>query len=168
VLVTLALQEQQAIGWGLCLHGYLSHHWALAVAAHPSPPTPRKTHSSTSSDFGSIWARKTISELWAFAREMWLHRNSHLHDPSSADSTKMMGAAVNAAITALYEQVDTYSAQDRWRFDMPLALCLCTRLRSRHCWLALTKILTAKSSNLDPQGQSRLTTYFQVISSLRP
>jgi hypothetical protein len=80
----------------------------------------------------------------------------------------MKGAAVNAAITALYNNIDTYSAQDRWRFDMPLAIRLRTPLRSRRRWLALTKILIAKSSNLDPRGQSQLTTYFQVVRTLRP
>jgi hypothetical protein len=80
----------------------------------------------------------------------------------------MKGAAVNAAITALYAAVDTYSAQDRWQFDMPLALRLRTRLQSRNCWLLLTKVLIEKSTNTDPQGQSWLTTYFQVINTLRP
>jgi hypothetical protein len=167
-LVALALQEQQAIGWDLCFRGYLSRHWALAVAAHPSPPPPPKNCTASPFDHGSIWARKTISELWEFARDMWLHRNSSLHDPTSTDCRQMKGAAVNAAITALYAAVDTYSAQDRWRFDMPLALRLRTRLRSRNRWLLLTKVLIEKSTNTDPQGQSRLTTYFQVINTLRP
>ena len=168
-LVALALQEQQAIGWDLCFRGYLSRHWALAVAAHPSPPMPPKNCTASPFDHGSIWARKTISELWEFARAMWLHHtNSSLHDPTSTDCCQMKGAAVNAAITALYADVDTYSAQDRWRFDMPLALRLCARLQSRNRWLLLTKVLIEKSTNTDPQGQSQLTTYFQVINTLRP
>jgi hypothetical protein len=151
-LVVLALQEQQAIGWDLCFCGYLSRHWALAVAAHPSPPMPLKNRTASPFDHGSIWARKTISELWDFAQAMWLHRNSSLHDPTSTDCRQMKGAAVNVAITALYADVDTYSAQDRWRFDMPLALHLRTRLRSRNRWLLLTKILIEKStsSRLEP------------------
>jgi hypothetical protein len=167
-LVALALQEQQAIGWHLCFRGYLSRHWALAVAAHPSPPVPRKQSNAKPNDFGSTWSRTTVSELWDFARAMWVHRNSCLHDPTSLECRQLKGAAVNAAITALYDRVDTFSAQDRWRFDLPLALRLRTRLSARNRWLRLTKILIDKSTNTDPQGQSRLTTYFQVINQLRP
>ena len=167
-LVALALTEQQAIGWDLCFRGYLSRHWALAVAAHPSPPTSTQKTTATPLDLGSLWARKTINLLWEFAHDMWIHRNSFLHDPTNTDCCNMKGAAVNAEITALYDKVDSYSAQDRWHFDMPLALRLRTPLRSRRRWLALTKILTAKSTNIDPRGQSRLTTYFQVVQNLRP
>ena len=167
-LVALALTEQQAIGWDLCFRGYLSRHWALAVAAHPSPPTSTQKTNATPLDLGSLWARKTINLLWEFAHDMWIHRNSFLHDPTNTECCNMKGAAVNAEITALYNKVDSYSAQDRWRFDMPLALRLRTPLRSRRRWLALTKILTAKSTNIDPRGQSRLTTYFQVVRNLRP
>jgi hypothetical protein len=129
---------------------------------------PPKNCTASPFDHGSIWARKTISELWEFAWAMWLHRNSSLHDPTSTDCHQMKGVAVNAAITALYAAVDTYSAQDRWRFDMPLALRLRTRLQSRNRWLLLTKVLIEKSTNTDPQGQSWLTTYFQVINTLWP
>ena len=99
---------------------------------------------------------------------MWLHRNSTLHDPKMDDCRQMKGAAVNAAITSLYANVDSYAAEDRWRFDMPLALRLRKPLRSRQRWLAITRILVEKSRNDDPRGQSQMTTYFRVLSILRP
>jgi hypothetical protein len=53
---------------------------------------------------------------------MWLHQNSFLHDSNDIDCHQIKGATVDATITTLYAQIETYSAQDRWRFDMPLAL----------------------------------------------
>jgi hypothetical protein len=45
----------------------------------------------------------------------------------------MHDAEINDAITKLYEKVNTYSAEDRWYFDVPLAIRLCKPLRSRKC-----------------------------------
>ena len=91
-LVALALKEQQAIGWHLCFRGYLSRHWALAVAAHPSPPVPRKQSNAKPNNFGSTWSQTTVSELWDFTRTMWVHRNSFLHDPTSLECCQLKGA----------------------------------------------------------------------------
>jgi hypothetical protein len=112
-LVELALSEQHAIGWDLCFRGYLSRHWALAVAARPSLPmqTPPTTKHL---DTGKIWAQKTVCQLWEFGREMWLHRNSILHDSTIEECCQMKGAATNAEITALYDNVDSYAAEGRW------------------------------------------------------
>jgi hypothetical protein len=40
----------------------------------------------------------------------------------------MKGATVDANITTLYNKVDSYAAEDRWHFDLPLALRLRTPL----------------------------------------
>jgi hypothetical protein len=34
----------------------------------------------------------------------------------------IQNAEINDAITKLYDKVDTYSAEDHWCFDLPLAL----------------------------------------------
>jgi hypothetical protein len=75
---------------------------------------------------------------------MWLHRSSTLHDSTIEDCRQMKGAAINAAITALYRDVDSYVAEDWWRFDMPLTLHLRTPLCSRTQWLTLTRVLVGK------------------------
>jgi hypothetical protein len=165
--VETALSEQSAIGWDMCFRGYLSRHWALAVSTNPRLSKHEKQPPSTRSDTGKTWARKAISQLWEFAHEMWLHRNSVLHDTTNIDCQQMKGAAVDAAITALYSQVESYAAEDRWRFDMPLSLRLRTPLRSRRRWLTLTRILVEKSSNYESKGQRRLTTFFKVIRPRR-
>jgi hypothetical protein len=165
-LVTKALLEQRAIGWDLCFRGYLSRHWALAVAACPFLP-PIDECPSTSLDTGKTWARKSIFHLWEFGYEMWTHRNSTLHNSALPACHQMKGAAVDADIATLYHQVDSYAAEDRWRFDLPLALRLRTPLRSRRRWLSLTRVLVDKSTNHDPRGQSKLTTFFQVLSPWR-
>jgi len=43
----------------------------------------------------------------------------------------MKGAAVDAGIQRLHDKVDSYAAEDRWHFDLPLALQLKKPLRSR-------------------------------------
>jgi hypothetical protein len=62
---------------------------------------------------------------------MWEHQNAVLHNTQLESSRKMREAEINYAITKMYEQVDTYSAEDRWNFDIPLATRLCKPLRSR-------------------------------------
>jgi hypothetical protein len=84
---------------------------------------------------------------------MWLHRNSNLHDPTNTKCSQMKGAAINAAITALYDKIDTYAAQDRWRFDMPLALHLRTPLRSRNRWLHSQKYLLTSQPMSMPEDR---------------
>jgi hypothetical protein len=82
-----------------------------------------------------IWVRKTVMLLWDFAHEMWEHRNSVLHDTNLTASRATREAEINDAITKLYDNVDTYSADDQWYFDMPLAIRLRKPLRSRRRWL---------------------------------
>jgi hypothetical protein len=43
----------------------------------------------------------------------------------------MQDAKINDVITKLYEKVDMYSAEDRWYFDVPLAIQPRKRLCSR-------------------------------------
>jgi hypothetical protein len=113
-LIALALRNNMPfIGWDLCFCGHLSRHWALAVAAHPSQPNPTNNYAAKKPlDTGKTWARKTIYQLWEFGQEMWLHLNSTLHDPTIVECRQMKGATLNAAITALYGNVDTYAFQD--------------------------------------------------------
>lgn len=82
------------------------------------------------------------------------------------ESRKMKGAAVNEEITKLYENVDSYAAEDRWRFDLPLPLRLQKPLRSRRRWLTLTNVLVEKSTNNDTRGQSHITTFFETLGTL--
>ena len=136
--VELALREQASLGWSLGSRGYLSKHWAKAVAAHH-----KFGYDTTKNavEQGQTWARRTIHQLWEFGQEMWHDRNRMLHDPKGEDTQAMKSAAVDVAITKLYENVDSYAAEDRQFFDFPLALRLRKRLRSKRRWLALAKTL---------------------------
>jgi hypothetical protein len=60
--------------------------------------------------------------LWDFAHKMWEHQNSVLHDTKLEASCAMRDAEINDASTKLYEKVNTYSAEDQWYFDVPLAI----------------------------------------------
>jgi hypothetical protein len=60
-----------------------------------------------------IWVRKTVMLLWDFAHEMWEHRNLVLHDTNLTASRATREAEINDAITKLYDNVDTYSADDQ-------------------------------------------------------
>jgi hypothetical protein len=53
---------------------------------------------------------------------MWEHRNAVLHNTQlESCSRKMREAEINDVIIKLYEQVNTYSAEDWWYFDILLA-----------------------------------------------
>jgi hypothetical protein len=163
--VESALREQASLGWSLGSRGYLSKHWAKAVAAHH-----KFGYDTTKNavEQGQTWARRTIHQLWEFGKEMWHDRNRMLHDPKGEDTQVMKSAAVDVAITKLYENVDSYAAEDRQFFDFPLALRLRKRLRSKRRWLALAKTLASVSTNDDRTGQTALTSFFPTTPIDRP
>jgi hypothetical protein len=70
------------------------------------------------------------------------------------------------AITKLYDKVDMYSADDRWYFDMPLAIWLRKPLRSRRRWLVNARILVNKSADPASIGQTTMNQYFAHIPSI--
>jgi hypothetical protein len=47
-------------------------------------------------------------------------------------SRKMRDAEINDLIAKLYEKVNSYSAEDQWYFNVPLAIRLRKPLRSSH------------------------------------
>jgi hypothetical protein len=76
-----------------------------------------------SKDQGKNWARKTIL-LRNFANAMWEHQNTTLHNHELKAFRKIYDADINAEISKLYANIETYDVEDRWYFDMPLALHL--------------------------------------------
>jgi hypothetical protein len=75
---------------------------------------------------------KICIRLWEFAHEMWIHRSPTLHNSALPDCHRMKGAAIDVAITTVYDKVDSYAAgEDQWRFDLPLAPRLDTNHDSR-------------------------------------
>jgi hypothetical protein len=63
--------------------------------------------------------------------------------------------------------VDTYSADDRWYFDMPLAIWLRKPLRWRRRWLVNARILVNKLADRTSIGQTTMNQYFAHIPSIR-
>jgi len=118
-------------------------------------------------DVGRNWARKVILQLWSFSDEMWEHRNAVLHDTQLEASRKIRDADINDEITKLYENIESYAAEDRWYFEMPLALRLRKPLRSRRRWLVLARTLAAKSGYRTTIGQMPITAFFQPVRSFR-
>jgi hypothetical protein len=158
-LLLKALEEQEAIRWHLALCGYLSQYWGLAVMAYPT--------TAASKGKGQSWSRKTILQLWEFADAMWEHHNAVLHNHELEASCKIRDADINAEITCLYENVDSYAVEDHWYFDMPLALRLWKPLCSCQQWLVNARVLVSKSGDRINIGQVPLTTYFPPLQSDR-
>jgi hypothetical protein len=65
----------------------------------------------------------------------------------------------------LYDKVDSFVAEDRWYFDMPLALWLKKPLRSGQWWLVNARVLAAKSHQCIFIGQMPLTAYYPHLES---
>jgi hypothetical protein len=102
----------------------------------------------------------------SYETEMWEHRNAVLHNRQLESSRKMREAEINDSITKLYEQVNTYSAENRWCFDIPLATRLCKPLQLRCRWLVHARIL-AKSEQCALIGQTRMNQYYPHLPSIR-
>jgi hypothetical protein len=98
---------------------------------------------------------------------MWEHCNDVLHDTQLEVSHAMRDAEINDVITKLYEKVDTYSAEDRWYFDVPLAIRLCKPLRSRRRWLINARILVNKLADRTALGQMTMNQYYAQLPSFR-
>jgi hypothetical protein len=124
-------------------------------------------HLEANNDKGEVWVPKTLLQLWDFCSEMWEHRNAVLHNTQLESFRKMREAEINYAITKMYEQVDTYSAEDRWYFDIPLATRLRKPLRSRRRWLINARILANKSEQHALIGQMMMHQYYPHLPSIR-
>ena len=94
-LLNWALADQEQIGWHLLMRGYISCHWAQAIAANP--------RLKEENDKDEIWIRKTIQQLWEFSRMMCEHCNAILHDHQLKASQKIHDAQINDEIMMLYE-----------------------------------------------------------------
>ena len=53
---------------------------------------------------------------------MWEHHNAVLHNAVLEASQRIRNVDINDEIMKLYDKVDSFVAEDRWYFDMPLAL----------------------------------------------
>jgi hypothetical protein len=124
-------------------------------------------HLEENDNKGEVWAQKTVLQLWAFAHEMWEHRNSVLHDTLLEFSRRMRDAEINNAIVKLYDKVERYLTDDRWYFDVPLAIRLCKPLRSRRQWLVNARILVDKLESWASIGQMMLNQYYPHLPSAR-
>jgi hypothetical protein len=149
----------ERIGWHLAVRGYLSKYWGVAVSANH--------HLEVNNDKGEVWVQKTLLQLWDFCSEMWEHRNAVLHNTQLKSSRKMREAEINDKITKLYEQVNTYSAEDQWYFDIPLATRLRKPLRLRRQWLINARILVNKSEQHVLIGQMTMNQYYPHLPSKR-
>jgi hypothetical protein len=105
-VVATSLSEQQAVGWDLCFHGYFSHHWAFAVAVCPLLPS-NDLHSRLHLILGNPGLARQfpscgILPVYVAPPECF---SSQFH---SSQLSPDEGCAIDANITALYEQVDSY------------------------------------------------------------
>jgi hypothetical protein len=87
--------------------------------------------------------------------------------PKFEASRAMHEAEINDAITKQYKKVDTYSTEDWWYFDVPLAIRLRKPLRLRRQWLVNARILANKLEDRARIGQTTFNQYFTHLPSIR-
>ncbi len=90
-----------------------------------------------------------------------------LHDTQLEFSRRMRDAKINNAIVKLYDKVESFLAEDRWYFDVPLAIWLRKPLRSRRRWLVNARILVDKSESRASIGQMMMNQYYPHLPSAR-
>jgi hypothetical protein len=79
----------------------------------------------------------------------------------------MRDAEINNAIVKLYDKVKSYSAEDRWYFDVLLAIRLRKPLWLRQQWLVNVTILVDKSKSRASIGQMTMNQYYPHLPSAR-
>jgi hypothetical protein len=99
------------------MRGYLSRYSGLTVEANPHIDKVKEEERD------KVGTHKVILQLWDFADGMWEYQNAILHNTKLKESQKI-DDDINDEIKKLYEKVESYNAEDRWYFEMPLILPL--------------------------------------------
>jgi len=95
IMGTTAAVEQDSIGWGLALEGYLAWQWQ---EEHDLYWKTYKTHKSSWK-----WTTLLITKLMLTAWDMWQHCNAALHE-SDFNWHEILKDGINQQVSVVYEQ----------------------------------------------------------------
>jgi hypothetical protein len=103
--------HQSYLGWHFAARGFLSSKWAIQQ--------DRYAEINDSIIIGDVWCAK-ICKWWIQAtHEIWLERNSSVHD-ATEDGSNRQAEEIRAQVILLYEKETDLPARDRIIFNLPL------------------------------------------------
>ena len=131
VLLTLAVEEQSAIGWDKLLLGMGSKAWQTLqeFIDRNNPKPPQRT--------ANVWMSTAIHLLLKFSLRCWKERNLRIHGATRQEQSKIAMERVREQIKNIYADPPPLATHFRSIFDVPLAHRLRMSLQSAEQWLSL-------------------------------
>ena len=122
------IQAQDTIGWQSFFEGFLATEWELLLDRYFDSINSRRS--------GRRWCAGLIHQLWLLIHDLWVHRNTILHDHVPA-STQLATAQMHASISGQYNQgLDGLSPTHfRSYFSRPLSALLALSESYKRNWL---------------------------------
>jgi hypothetical protein len=122
------IQAQDTIGWQSFFEGFLATEWELLLDRYFDSINSRRS--------GRRWCAGLIHQLWLLIHDLWVHRNTILHDHVPA-STQLATAQMHASISGQYNQgLDGLSPTHfRSYFSRPLSALLALSEAYKRNWL---------------------------------
>ena len=131
VLLQLAIDDQDAIGWDKLLLGMGSRMWQL-LQEHidcANPKAPRRS--------ATDWFNSAAHQLLKFSMRCWKFRNETIHGSTKQEQRTIALASARSKIAAIYANPPTLDPQFRSIKEVPLENRLCLNLQGAEQWLSL-------------------------------
>ena len=154
-LISLAIREQDHIGWMNILRGFFSKTWCQVASTHFDDSTA--TGIIHRKD-GTNRVHQMLKALQKLTSTIWQGRNEVLHDTSKECLAKQR-TAIDLEITRYHEESNLVLADDRFYCETSLQRLLRSSLSNKRRWLHRVKVSRAKKAHLHKR-QPTITTYF--------
>jgi len=156
--IAVAVESQQAIGWGPLMRGFISQHWAIQNAKlqdyEIDVPQVRKMH------------RAILKTLLDFFLERWKCRNKALHGGTTEEQQQILRVKRNMAIDKIWDLRDKMLPRDQ-------AILFCRTQQQTHemttsqqrNWIAFASVFVPKAitrKEAHSAGQTLITDFFQT------
>jgi hypothetical protein len=106
-LINEAYHDQCTIGWGHFLRGRTAKTWRRAIAHYYYERRPGHLFNPT------LWARKTIDQVWTTFRTIWLCRNGELYGKNYEEQQTIALRTTRESVRRIYHQSkDQVSEED--------------------------------------------------------
>lgn len=130
-LLHLAAREQDQLGWHNFLVGRISSAWAQAqqLFFDTSTTNPNNHH-------GRCWMKRFIPRIYNMVHEVWLYRNSVVHEAVEEKLNRQELQQLNIDIERLYEHgAQKVSYSHRYLFDEGIEVTKNKSVRQKKYWV---------------------------------
>ena len=129
--ITAAFRSQLNLGWVPLLHGLISRDLIHLQQQYYTSIHSRK--------LGTRWGIRLIGKLWSFIHQLWIHRNSVLHNTPSIDVISGKEHLI-ASITSEHEMgIDNLPYVYASYFLLPLQILLSKPVKFQKQWFLIVR-----------------------------